>query len=98
MSAIMENSMKVASLIEEISAAAKEQAQGIEQVNTAVADMNQVTQQNAANSEESASAAEELNSQAEELSAMVESFKISGSGTKRISLAGHKPHLLGPGR
>jgi len=39
--------------------------------------MNQVTQQNAANSEESASAAEELNSQAAELASMVSEFTLS---------------------
>lgn len=79
MEAIMTSSEKVAQLIAEISAASNEQAQGIEQINTGVADMNKVTQQNAANSEESASAAEELNSQAQELAAMVGSFQISNA-------------------
>jgi methyl-accepting chemotaxis protein len=41
---------KAGSLIEEIAAASNEQALGIEQLNTAAAQMNQVTQQNAANS------------------------------------------------
>jgi len=76
---IVNRTGKVGDLIAEIAAASKEQAQGIEQVNTAVAQMNQVTQQNASNSEESASAAEELNNQAAELSNMVGSFKLSGS-------------------
>jgi methyl-accepting chemotaxis protein len=71
---------KVSDLIAEIAAASNEQAQGIEQINTAVAQMNQVTQQNAANSEESASAAEELSSQSAELSNMVKSFKLSSTG------------------
>ena len=60
-----ESAGKVAELVGEIAAASEEQAQGIEQVNTAVAEMDKVTQQNAANAEESASAAEELNAQAE---------------------------------
>jgi methyl-accepting chemotaxis protein len=85
---------KVADLIAEIAAASNEQAQGVEQINTAVAQMNQVTQQNAANSEESASAAEELTSQTSELSNMVATFKISGGMSKRggpqLRLA-HKP-------
>ena len=55
----------------EIAAASKEQAQGIEQVNTAVAEMDKVTQQNAANAEESASAAEEMTAQAETMQGMV---------------------------
>ncbi len=80
---IVDRTDKMGSLIGEIAAASNEQAQGIEQVNTAVAQMNQVTQQNAANSEESASAAEELSSQAAELSAMVNEFVLSdGSGPR----------------
>jgi len=71
---------KVGDLIAEIAAASNEQALGIEQVNTAVASMNQVTQQNAANSEESASASEELSSQAAELANMVNEFKLSVAG------------------
>jgi len=58
---------KIGKLIEEIAEASREQAQGIEQVNKAVVDMDKVTQQNAANAEESASAAEEMNAQAEQL-------------------------------
>jgi len=69
---------KVGDLIAEIAAASNEQAQGIEQVNIAVAQMNQVTQRNAANSEESASASEELNNQAAELSNLVSEFTLSG--------------------
>jgi len=81
---IVDRTGKVGGLIADIAAASNEQAQGIEQVNKAVAQMNQVTQQNAANSEESASAAEELNSQASELSNMVNAFKLGdGSAASR---------------
>ena len=76
----VERAGKVAEIIAEVAAASSEQSQGIEQVNKAVANMNSVTQQNAANSEESASAAEELSSQASELSNMVGTFKLSASG------------------
>ncbi|MFP4460487.1 MAG: methyl-accepting chemotaxis protein [Candidatus Zixiibacteriota bacterium] len=74
---IVTGANKVNELIGEIAAASNEQSNGIEQVNVAVAQMNKVTQNNAANSEESASAAEELNSQSEELSAMVKEFTLS---------------------
>ncbi|HMA61142.1 MAG TPA: methyl-accepting chemotaxis protein [bacterium] len=77
---------KVSNLINEIDAAAKEQADGIEQINDAVAQMNEVTQENASNSEESASAAEELNSQSEELSGMVETFRLSQNGSSSKSI------------
>jgi methyl-accepting chemotaxis protein len=55
---------KVTELINGISQASAEQAQGVEQVNTAVSQMDKVTQQNAAGAEESASAAEQLSAQA----------------------------------
>ena len=62
---------KVTSLVAEVAAASDEQTQGIDQINTAVSDMDSVTQSNAANSEESASASEELSAQARELNEMV---------------------------
>ncbi|MDR3013622.1 MAG: methyl-accepting chemotaxis protein [Chitinispirillales bacterium] len=87
----VERSSKVQDLIAEIAAASNEQSQGVEQINTAIAQMNQVTQQNAANSEESASAAEELSSQATELANMVGGFKISGGKSQFNKLPGPKP-------
>ncbi|MBL7645732.1 MAG: MCP four helix bundle domain-containing protein [Candidatus Hydrogenedentes bacterium] len=62
---------KVAQLIAEVSAASREQTQGVEQINLAVSNMDQVTQSNAANAEESAAAGEELSAQARELQDMV---------------------------
>jgi methyl-accepting chemotaxis protein len=58
---------KVGELVAEIAAASKEQAQGIEQINRAVSEMDKVVQRNAASAEESASAAEEMTSQAEKM-------------------------------
>jgi methyl-accepting chemotaxis protein len=55
---------KVAGLVNEIAAASREQSQGIDQVTKAAVNMDQVTQQVAANAEESAAAAEELSGQA----------------------------------
>ena len=64
----------VTDLIDQITVAAKEQAEGVEQVNRAVAEMDKVTQQTAATAEESASTASELNAQAEELTMASESL------------------------
>ena len=61
------NASKVGELVGEIAAASQEQAQGIDQINKAVAEMDKVTQQTAANAEESASASEEMNAQAEQM-------------------------------
>ncbi len=55
---------QVDELVSEVAVASREQTLGITQVNTAVGQMDKVTQSNAANAEESAAAAEELNAQA----------------------------------
>jgi methyl-accepting chemotaxis protein len=72
---------KSGELIGEISAATQEQAQGIVQINKAVADMDRVTQQNAANSEESAAASEEMNAQAEQMKEFVDDLVSLLAGT-----------------
>ncbi len=61
------DSAKANELVSEIAVASGEQAEGIRQVNQAVAQMDTVTQQNATNSEESAAASEQLNAQAENM-------------------------------
>ncbi|MFM1770512.1 MAG: hypothetical protein RJA22_3041 [Verrucomicrobiota bacterium] len=63
------------SLVAEISTAAREQAQGIDQINTAIAQMEQVAQGNASNAEEGASAAEHLTDQAEILNDLVRQLR-----------------------
>ena len=82
----MEISKKIAGIIDEITAASNEQSQGLEQVNTALSQMDQVTQTTAANSEESASASEELTSQAAELNVMVETLVHIVGGSSNGSL------------
>jgi methyl-accepting chemotaxis protein len=82
---ILDRTGKVGDLISEIAAVCNEQSEGIEQVNVAVANMSQVTQRNAANSEESAGASEELSSLAEDLAGMVREFKLSEDGAARFT-------------
>lgn len=66
----------VSTLVMEISAASGEQASGIQQINTAMSEMDKTVQNNASNSEESASAAEELSSQAAELRGMIDQLVV----------------------
>ncbi len=68
---VTESIVKIAGLMGEISAASREQALGIEQINNGVNEMDSVTQKNAATAEEAASAAEELSGQAEQMKEMV---------------------------
>jgi methyl-accepting chemotaxis protein len=71
---------KATDLVGEIAASGAEGSQGIEQINTTVALMDKVTQQNAANAEESASASEELSAQAEAMLAVVEELVVLVEG------------------
>ena len=73
----------------EVAAASQEQSQGIAQVNTAVTQMDKVTQSNAANAEESAAAAEELTAQAESLREAVADLLrlVDGQGRQAGALA-----------
>jgi methyl-accepting chemotaxis protein len=87
---VTNNAAKVGELVAEIAAASNEQAQGIEQLNSAVADMDKIVQQNAANAEESASASEEMNSQADKLNGVVKTMvrlvgESGGSGVDKLT-------------
>lgn len=67
----------VSDIINEISAAGQEQTAGIEQINQAIVQMDEVTQQNASLVEEAAAAAESLQDQARGLADMVSVFKVN---------------------
>ena len=82
-SQVADSSVQVGELVAEISAASSEQARGIEQVNTAVVEMDKVVQSNAASAEESAASAEEMNAQAEEMKLMILKLTILVQGTRR---------------
>lgn len=82
-SEVADSSAKVGELVSEISAASKEQAEGIEQVNRAVVEMDRIVQQNAASAEESASASEEMSAQAEQMKSYVNGLAaLVGGNTK----------------
>ncbi|MBG7619569.1 MCP four helix bundle domain-containing protein [Herbaspirillum sp. AP02] len=76
MSGIVENSRKVTSIIGEISAASVEQTAGIEQINQAIMQMDDVTQQNASLVEEAAAASRALQDQADALAQIVSIFNL----------------------
>ncbi len=80
MQEIVESVKRVADIMSEITAASEEQSSGINQVNTAVSQMDSVTQQNAALVEQAAAAAGSLKDQAQRLVSVVSVFKLeSGS-------------------
>ncbi|WP_322028404.1 methyl-accepting chemotaxis protein [Paraburkholderia sp. J76] len=89
MGEIVQSVKRVADLMNEISAASGEQRTGIEQVNQAVTQMDEVTQQNAALVEEASAAAQSMSSQATALRELVSVFNIGAAG--RATTAGFAP-------
>jgi methyl-accepting chemotaxis protein len=79
MHAVVSSIKNVTDIMGEITAASHEQTAGIEQINEAVTQMDQVTQQNAALVEEAAAAAASLQDQAAKLAVVVGAFTISGA-------------------
>src|SRR5690606_21008528 len=77
MQEIVASVKRVTDIMGEISAASEEQSGGIDQVNRAVSQMDEVTQQNAALVEEAAAAAGSLQEQAQRLAEAVSVFKIN---------------------
>ncbi|MBM7127929.1 methyl-accepting chemotaxis protein [Dyella mobilis] len=77
LSGIIGSVKKVADIVNEIAAASQEQSTGIEQVNRAVTQMDEVTQQNAALVEEAAAAARAMQEQADRLQGQMAYFRVS---------------------
>jgi len=74
---------RTAELVEEITAACREQDVGAEQINLAIQQLDKVTQQNSAASEEMSATSEELASQAEQLQSTVAFFRTDAAGDSR---------------
>lgn len=88
MDEIVSSVQRVTSLIADIALASGEQNVGIGQINGAIADMDSVTQQNAALVEQAAAAAESMQQQAEGLAKAVSVFKIAPTAPLRGQLPG----------
>ncbi|MBJ7310177.1 methyl-accepting chemotaxis protein [Rugamonas sp. CCM 8940] len=67
---------KTSDLVQEIAAASEEQSSGVRQINSAVGQLSQTTQLNAASSEELAATAEEMSAQAEQLEQLMRLFRL----------------------
>jgi methyl-accepting chemotaxis protein len=87
---------KVTSLMGDIARSSEEQAKGIEQINSSITQMEDVTQNNAANSEESAAASSDLNTQADVLQKHIydlTSIVVSSSNHKQQLSQGNSHHI-----
>ncbi len=87
---------RVADIVAEISAASEEQATGIDQVNTAVTQMDSTTQQNAALVEEAAAASKAMEQQAQMLVEHMAFFAVSGAGMQPAAVSYAAPTSSAP--
>jgi methyl-accepting chemotaxis protein len=78
--------MEIDSLVAEIAASSEQQARGLAEVNTAVGEMDQVTQQNAAMVEQATAASHTLKAEMQRLAALMGRFRL-GSGATAQSAA-----------
>lgn len=85
MDEIVQAVRRVTDIMGEISAASEEQSGGIEQVNRAVVQMDEVTQQNAALVEEAAAAAGSLEDQTRQLQAVLSGWKVASSSARSFA-------------
>ncbi|WP_370151417.1 methyl-accepting chemotaxis protein, partial [Ferrovibrio sp.] len=69
---------KVSDIVAEIAAASREQSTGLDQINTAVGSMDEMTQRNGALVEETSASAQALSNQAGELAELVQRYRING--------------------
>ena len=83
LSEIVNSVKRVTDIVAEIAAASKEQLTGVEQVNKAIAQMDRVTQGNAAQTEEMSGTAGMLLSHSQQLSNMVERFRLDDESDNR---------------
>ncbi len=93
MTEIVDAIARVSAIMGEIAAAASEQSTGIDQVNLAVAQMDEVTQQNAALVEQAAAAASSLEDQARRLTAAVAVFRTDAAASSSSSSAATRARL-----
>ncbi|MEM0675096.1 methyl-accepting chemotaxis protein [Dickeya oryzae] len=100
MDEIIRSISHVHDIMDEIASASDEQSRGINQISTAVAEMDATTQQNAALVEQSSAAANSLEEQAQTLEHAVSFFRISHGGataspTQRNTISAKAPLMLG---
>ncbi|WP_017904413.1 methyl-accepting chemotaxis protein [Pseudomonas asplenii] len=97
---IVPNIQKTSDLVQEITAASQEQSGAAGQINIAMGQMNQITQQNASASEELAATAEEMNAQAGQLQELIGFFRFEEESTSspRPPSRGHDGYVFNGAR
>ena len=93
--ATAENAQQVGLQVKQIAVSAREQSEGIEQINRAVSSLENTTQGTAATAEESASAAEELNAQSTQLQSVVSQLLALVTGQTKAQGSAQGPAAVG---
>ncbi|WP_233857447.1 methyl-accepting chemotaxis protein [Paraburkholderia sp. HD33-4] len=88
MSDVTQAVARVTDIMGEIAAASTEQSRGIEQVNLAITQMDEVTQQNAALVEEAAAASKSLEDQGRQLNQAIAFFRLDDAGAASAGAVG----------
>jgi methyl-accepting chemotaxis protein len=96
MEEVVSSIKRVTDIVGEISAASREQSNGVAQVGIAVNQMDEATQQNAALVEESSAAASSLQQQAQELFDAVSTFKLKPASVPTLGMAPRSLRLASP--
>ncbi len=96
MQEIVQSVQRVTDMIGEVTAASTEQSTGIGQVNQAVVNLDQMTQQNAALVEQSTAAAQSLREQAQQLAQAVSVFKVQGGSLPMAAPVTRSPAAAAP--
>ncbi len=84
---VTENAQSISTMIGEITSASREQAQGIQEINKAIAQLDQVTQQNTALSQESSSQADQLKRESQDLNGAVNTLTLFIHGKEELGSA-----------
>jgi ABC-type transporter Mla subunit MlaD len=81
---ILQSVKEVSEVMENIKVASQEQAEGVDQINRAIADMDRITQENSALVEQNATASQHMAEEAENLQTLLNMFRVEGEDSKVI--------------
>jgi methyl-accepting chemotaxis protein len=89
---------KVSDIVAEIAAASREQSSGIDQVNKAVMQMDEMTQQNAALVEQATAGSQSLTEQARNLSVLMSAYRVTNGSDTSEQVGAHSAPLKAASR
>jgi len=89
---ILQSVKEVSEVMENIKVASQEQAEGVDQINRAIADMDRITQENSALVEQNATASQHMAEEAENLQELLNTFKVEDA--EALPVPKEKPQIV----